>query len=107
MARQDRRENAPLSHLALNADSAALPFDDLFGQRQTKARPLMFLRGGGLELLKLDEQLVDVFRVDSLTGVLDFQTEKTGLRRYSSHGDASAFRSEFDCVGEIVIEHLL
>src|SRR5919109_2019983 len=98
MARQERGENATPSRLALNADSAALRFDDLFGQRQTKARALMFLSRGGLELLKLDEQLVEVFRFDSLAVVLHFHTEKAGLRRHSSHGDAPAFRGEFDRV---------
>ena len=107
LPRQHGMKHAALSHRAPHCDPAALRLGQPAREGQPEAGAGVLFGGPGIELLKFDEQLLDVRRRDAGSVVLDLQAEMRGALRSRADLDAAAERRELEGVGKEIVDDLL
>ena len=96
--RQNRVEDASLSGPAADADPSAHHLHDPFSERKPETGARILLCRGGIQLLKLDEEPADVFRLNADAGIFDRETKVLRTLGHDSHYNLASVRREFDGV---------
>src|SRR5258706_15409067 len=89
---------------AAHGNPAALRFNKPLGQGEAETGPLVSLRGPSVELLKLDEEPLQVVGGDTDARVLYFETKELRSFWRDANRHRPAFGRELDRVRKVVVE---